>query len=242
MAEKLRLSKVMADRKIASRREADEWIQKGWVKVDGVVHDNPAERVEPLCHIELSPEARKESGDKVTVIINKPIGYVSAQAEDGYEPAIVLVTSQNRWREENKVLRPSHLKGLAPAGRLDIDSQGLLLLTQDGRVAKHIIGENSEIEKEYIVRVSGHLSEVNLKRLNFGLELDGEALKPARVEWLNDDQLRFILKEGKKRQIRRMCEMVGLRVNGLKRVRIGNLRLGQLPEGQWRFLKSNEVI
>ena len=119
-------------------------------------------------------------------------------------------------------------------------------MTQDGRVAKTIIGETSEIEKEYIVRVASadgsapKLSEEGLKLLNFGLSLDGKALQPAKVSWLNDDELRFILKEGKKRQIRRMCEAVGLKVLRLKRVRVGRVVLGRLPVGKWRYLKPDE--
>ena len=134
------------------------------------------------------------------------------------------------------------LKKLAPAGRLDIDSQGLLVLTQDGRIAKQMVGENSRIEKEYLVRVEGALSPAKLALLNHGLSLDGQALKPAQVNWLNRDQLRFILNEGKKRQIRRMCELVGLKVTGLKRVRIGKVKLGNLPEGQWRYLEEGETF
>ena len=129
---------------------------------------------------------------------------------------------------------------MAPAGRLDIDSQGLLVLTQDGRIARQLIGEDSPIDKEYLVRVTGSLDERGLALLQHGLTLDGDALRPAKVSWLNQDQLRFVLQEGKKRQIRRMCEMVGLRVVGLKRVRMGNVVLGDLPEGQWRYLKPGE--
>jgi len=135
---------------------------------------------------------------------------------------------------------PEHRMGLAPAGRLDIDSTGLLVLTQDGRIAKQLIGADSEIEKEYLVRVQGKLAEKDLDLLNHGLSLDGEALKPAQVAWLNQEQLRFVLKEGKKRQIRRMCELVGLKVLGLKRVRIGRVLLGELPCGQWRYLRDDE--
>ena len=134
-----------------------------------------------------------------------------------------------------------------PAGRLDIDSVGLLVLTQDGRVAKRIIDEKSTVDKEYIVRVANadgtvppQLSDRNLKLLNFGLALDGEKLLPAKVEWLNDDELRFVLQEGKKRQIRRMCEAVGLKVVRLKRVRVGGVVLGRLPVGCWRYLADDE--
>jgi 23S rRNA pseudouridine2604 synthase len=171
---------------------------------------------------------------------------VSGQAEDGYEPAVSLITPANQWREDHSGIpfQRSHLRSLAPAGRLDIDSVGLLVLTQDGRIARQLIGEDSEIEKEYLVRVESTtgqpLADDGLALLNHGLELDGEPLKPALVEWANPDQLRFVLREGKKRQIRRMCEAVGLKVLGLKRVRIGAVRLGALPPGQWRYLRGDE--
>jgi len=118
----------------------------------------------------------------------------------------------------------------------------LLVLTQDGRVARRLIGEHSTIEKEYLVRVEGRLTANGLALLNHGLSLDDKKLKPAHVEWLNDDQLRFVLIEGRKRQIRRMCELVGLRAVGLKRVRIGQVKLGDLPLGQWRFLRADETF
>jgi len=118
------------------------------------------------------------------------------------------------------------------------------VLTQDGRVAKQLIGENTNVDKEYLVRVEytkpGRLPDSDLQRLNHGLWMDGKPLLPAKVRWQNDDQLSFTLREGKKRQIRRMCEMVGLRVVGLKRVRIGRVKLGNLPEGQWRYLSPDE--
>jgi 23S rRNA pseudouridine2604 synthase len=179
--------------------------------------------------------------------VNKPIGYVSGQPEPGYEPAIRLVNDRNQFGLQKRTLQRGDLQGIAVIGRLDIDSQGLLIFSQDGRLAKKIIGENSEIEKEYIVRVQyrgpePRLPADKLKLLNFGLSIDGEKLKPAVVEWINDDQLRFILKEGKKRQIRKMCELVDLEVRGLKRVRVGKLMLGDLPEGRWRFLDEGEEI
>jgi len=155
---------------------------------------------------------------------------------------VVLIKGDTHWPGDTSGMHftPAQLKGLAPAGRLDIDSQGLLVLTQDGRVAKQLIGENSEVDKEYLVRVSGKLVGNGLNMLNYGLSLDGQKLKPAKVTWQNEDQLRFVLREGKKRQIRRMCELVGLKVSGLKRVRIGKIKLGELPVGQWRYLRSNE--
>ena len=238
----LRLSKLMAQRGICSRREADVFIEQGLVSVDGAVVNQLGTKVSPNAEITLAPAARKQQSNLATIILHKPIGYVSAQPEDNYQPAIKLITRANQWGESRMRLQPAHMKGLAVAGRLDIDSQGLLLFTQDGRIAKKIIGDNGKVEKEYIVRVEGLLPDNRLQLLRHGLELDGKPLKPARVEWINEDQLRFVLTEGKKRQIRRMCEMVGLRIAGLKRVRIGKIRLGKLPEGKWRFLEPDESI
>jgi len=244
----LRLSKRMSELGLCSRREADEWIAKGWVRVDGEIVAELGARVLPTQQVTIDKKARTQQAQRVTVLLNKPIGYVSGQAEDGYEPAYVLVTPERRWKDDptDFAYQREHLRHLAPAGRLDIDSVGLLVLTQDGRVAKQLIGEDSRIEKEYLVRVAPQdgqkLSSEGLRLLNHGLELDGEALKPARVEWVNDDQLRFVLTEGKKRQIRRMCEAVGLKVTGLKRVRIGRVMLGDLPAGQWRYLDADEAF
>jgi 23S rRNA pseudouridine2604 synthase len=239
-----RLSKRMGELGLCSRREADEWIVKGWVKVDGKVVDTLGVRVSPQARIEVDRAATAQQSELVTILLHKPVGYVSGQAEDGYEPAVVLIRPENRWAEDPSPLsfQPAHLRGLAPAGRLDIDSTGLLVFTQDGRVAKHLIGQDSSVEKEYLVRVEGTLADDGLRRLRHGLMLDGMPLKPAQVAWQNDDQLRFLLREGRKRQIRRMCELVGLVVTGLKRVRSGNVPLGRLPVGQWRYLRRDETF
>jgi 23S rRNA pseudouridine2604 synthase len=275
----LRLNKRMAELGMASRREADEWIGKGWVKVDGVVAIMGMQ-VLPNVKIEITKQAQSQQANQVTILINKPLGLVSGQAEDGHEPAITLVQPQNRWTDDNArfFFHPSQLKSLVPAGRLDIDSTGLLILTQDGRVARQLIGEDSEMEKEYLVRVvytgtentaaansaaatyGGKVTQLSriddddpvstdvqsvfpadkLRLLRHGLSLDNQPLKCAKVEWQNPEQLRFVLTEGKKRQIRRMCELVGLKVVGLKRVRVGHVMLGNLPVGQWRYLQPHE--
>ena len=246
MSEPIRLSKRMSELGLSSRREADEWIAKGWVRVDGKVISELGSKVLPEQKITIEKQARVEQARRVTVLINKPMGYVSGQAEDGYKPAVVLVRPENRWDQDRLPIQFSggQLKSLVPAGRLDIDSVGLLVLTQDGRIAKQLIGEDTHIDKEYLVRVkyskTGSLPDHDLQRLNHGLTLDGKALLPAIVRWQNDDQLSFILREGKKRQIRRMCELVGLKVLGLKRVRIGQVKLGDLPVGQWRYLSDSE--
>ncbi|HVE11212.1 MAG TPA: pseudouridine synthase [Paraburkholderia sp.] len=249
----LRLSKLMSELGLCSRREADEWIEKGWVLVDGERIDTLGTKVRPDARIDIDPAAEAAQARSVTILLHKPVGFVSGQAEDGYEPAITLITPANHWEGDRSEIRfaPSHLRQLAPAGRLDIDSTGLLVLTQDGRVAKQLIGGHSEVDKEYLVRVAYGDVETNvdaqfplesLAQLRHGLELDGVPLKTAMVSWQNGEQLRFVLREGKKRQIRRMCELVGLRVVGLKRVRMGKVALGALPQGQWRYLSVDETF
>jgi len=232
----------MAQRGLCSRREADAFIERGWVRVDGVVVSELGSKAFPGQTITLEKQARQRQMSRVTILMNKPVGYVSGQPEQGYRAAVSLINASSQFHAAKSPLRfePGHLRGLAPAGRLDIDSQGLLVLTQDGRIARQLIDDDSEIEKEYLVRVQGRIAAHGLALLNHGLVLDGKPLKPARVTWQNEDQLRFILQEGKKRQIRRMCEQVGLKVVGLKRVRIGSIVLGDLPVGQWRYLKERE--
>ena len=245
-----RLNKRMAELGLCSRREADAWIEQGWVKVNGQVAEMGLQ-VLPTDRIDVDKAAQGFQEQRVTILLHKPVGYVSGQAEDGHTPAVALINPRTHWRDDPSRQRfsPPQLRGLAPAGRLDIDSVGLLVLTQDGRVARQLIGEDSTVDKEYLVRVQygsvatdvqAAFPRDQLARLCHGLSLDGQPLKPAKVEWQNPEQLRFVLTEGKKRQIRRMCELVGLKVVGLKRIRIGRVTLGNLPVGQWRYLLPHE--
>ncbi|AVP56225.1 pseudouridine synthase [Pulveribacter suum] len=245
-----RLNKRMAELGLCSRREADEWIARGWVRVDGRAAEM-GQQVGPLARIEVDRAAQGQQEQQVTIVMHKPMGYVSGQAEDGHTPAAALIGPRTHWAGDASRTRfsPAQLRGLAPCGRLDIDSVGLLVLTQDGRVARQLIGEDSTVDKEYLVRVQygdrgqdvrDAFPQDKLALLRHGLSLDGQRLQPAQVEWQNPEQLRFVLIEGKKRQIRRMCEQVGLKVVGLKRIRIGRVQLGQLPVGQWRYLGPGE--
>lgn len=246
----VRLNKRLADLGLCSRREADAWIERGWVRVNGQVA-SMGMKVMPADRVDVARDARAAQARHVTILLHKPIGCVSGQAEDGYQPAAALIAARSRWRGDHAPTRfaPAQLRGLAPAGRLDIDSTGLLVLTQDGRVARRLIGADSDIDKEYLVRVTygaiatdvqAAFPPAQLARLRHGLSLDGTPLQPAQVDWQNPEQLRFVLREGRKRQIRRMCEQVGLTVTALKRVRIGRVRLGELPVGQWRYLGPDE--
>ena len=188
----LRLNKRMAELGLASRREADEWIGKGWVKVNGRVAEMGMQ-VAPDVRIEIDKLAKGQQANLVTVLINKPLGLVSGQAEDGHEPAITLVQPQNRWAEDNArfFFHGSQLKSLVPAGRLDIDSTGLLVLTQDGRVARQLIGEDSVMEKEYLVRVvytgAENAAAANSAAATYGGRPVGSGGKITQLSRIDDD-------------------------------------------------------
>ena len=240
--ESIRLARLMSQRGLCSRREADIWIERGLVRVNGEIISTLGTKVNPNCSISLEKEALDQQHQLVTILLNKPIGYVSAQSEGRYPNASTLITDANLYHPNRSYIRyqPRHKKNLAPAGRLDIDSSGLLVLTQDGRVAQRLISPNSDIEKEYLVRVEGSLEDFVIQRLSYGLELDAHKLKPVKVTRLKPNLIKMVLIEGRKRQIRKMCELVNLKVVGLKRVRIGKVRLGGLPLGKWRYLNRNE--
>lgn len=236
MTETLRLSKLLAQRGICSRREADRYIEAGLVEVDGECISVLGTKVPEDAAVRLLPKAQRAQNAKVTIILNKPLGYVSIPEERGY-PVVTELLCEDRLHPDQKArFSPDHLKGLGIAGRLDVDSKGLMILSQDGTVIRQIIGPDSRMEKEYLVRTREHPSQAQLHKLRHGLFLDGEALRPAKVEVLGPELIRFILTQGKKRQIRRMCELVELKVQKLKRVRVGKYRLGTLPEGCWAYI------
>ena len=239
----IRLSKVMADRGLCSRREADQLIRQGLVEVDGKVVSILGTRIDPSVQITLAPQALQARQRLVTVLLNKPPGYVSTQPEKGYRDARSLICAANRHCQPRSIERRSpHRAAIHVAGRLDIDSSGLLVLTEDGVIARQLIHPEHPISKEYVVRVRGKIVESALDTLREGLELDGKKLRKADVVQNKSDQLRFVLTEGRNRQIRRMCELVGLEVVSLTRTRIGNILLGRLPRGKWRLMKHGEAF
>lgn len=239
----IRLSKIMANRGICSRREADEMIRHGLVIVDDEIISKVGTKIRIDAKIVLAPEAISTRAKLATILINKPPGYVSTQPERSYVDIRTLLTPKNQYdanqNDKNKTIDG---KSLHTAGRLDIDSSGLLVLTQDGAIVRKLIHPTHPISKEYIVRVNGQITKSALQLLERGLSLDEKALRPAEVSQINSDQLRFTLREGRKRQIRRMCELVDLNVKSLVRVKIGKLYLGDLPRGQWRFMRTDEYF
>jgi 23S rRNA pseudouridine2604 synthase len=234
-AEAQRVNKWLAAEGVCSRREAEALIAKGLVLIDGERVDDPGRKIAPGQTIEVG-EARARP--QLSVMINKPVGIVSAQPEGDQIPAARMLTRMNLVGKPMNM--PTKRTRLAPLGRLDQDSRGLLLLSEDGVLAKAVIGPESKLDKEYLVRVEGRITDRKLALLRHGLQLDGRQLKPAKVTEVEPQLLRFVLLEGRNRQIRRMCELVELDVTDLLRARIGPLALGDLPEGKWRPLAPKE--
>lgn len=239
MKDELRLSKLMGQRGLCSRREADKLIEEGLVKVDGKIVAELGFKVSPECSIEILEEGRETLDDKVTIALHKPRDYVSSQPEDDYVSALELIREHNYFGNDYTHIER---KGLAPLGRLDIDSTGLILYSQNGVLAKKIIGENSSVEKEYEVNVLGGITEEVLEKLRFGLTLDGVKLKRAKITKITSTKMVFILNQGRKRQIRRMCELVGLKTRRIHRIRVGKLKIGALPEGQWMLVRPEDIV
>ena len=237
-SEPQRVNRWLAQSGVCSRREAEGLIARGLVFIDGQRVDDPGRKIEFGQTLVLNDSAQAMLDNVLSVVIHKPVGIVSSQPEPGQIPAVRLLTREALVGHSDIIPTLDHR--LAPLGRLDMDSRGLLLLSEDGVLAKAVIGPASTLDKEYLVRVAGPVTPKALGLLRHGLMLDGRILKPARITVIADQQLRFVLTEGRNRQIRRMCDMVGLTVTDLMRVRIGPLLLNDLPEGQWRMLTAQE--
>ena len=212
-------------------------IAQGRISIDGETVTDPGRKIAQGQTLTLEDGA--ESVERFSIMIHKPVGVVSAQPDPGQVPAVRLITPTSQWGGLPTPI-PDMDGGIAPLGRLDMDSRGLLLLSQDGVLAKAVIGPQSLLDKEYEVSVTGRIDQGRLGLLRHGLELDGRRLKPAKVRRTGEQTFNIILTEGRNRQIRRMCDLVGLRVTDLFRIRIGPLHLGDLPEGRWRLLTLAE--
>jgi 23S rRNA pseudouridine2604 synthase len=233
-----RVNRWLAQSGVCSRREAEALILQGLVSIDGETVTDAGRKIAPGQTLVLSEAGEALVSSGFTIMLHKPKGVVSAQPEAGQVPAIRLLTRTALYGESPTI--PDRDTTLAPVGRLDKDSRGLLLLSDDGVVAKAVIGPASTLEKEYRVAVIGDLTERKIALLRHGLELDDRKLKPAEVELISEGRLSITLTEGRNRQIRRMCELVELKVVDLFRVRVGPLTLGDMPEGKWRPLTPAE--
>ena len=235
--EPVRINKWLGQTGVCSRREAEALIAAGMVTIDGESVTDAGRKIEPGQTLTLNDRGEAALASGVTILIHKPLGYVSGQPEPDKIPAVRLLTAENLIGEGTP---PAEDASLPPIGRLDEDSRGLLMLSSDGVVAKAVIGPQSKLDKEYLVRIEGDVTEKKLALLRRGLMLDGRILKYARVSRMEQNRLRFILTEGRNRQIRRMCEMVDLEVTDLLRIRVGPVHLNNLPEGRWRMITNEE--
>ena len=236
--EPVRVNKWLAQSGVCSRREAEGLIAEGRVTIDGAVVEDVGRKILPGQTLTLDEAGKEALAAKLTVLIHKPVGIVSSQPEGDQVPAVRLLRRANLHVEAEVYPNSDHK--LAPLGRLDLDSRGLLILSEDGVLAKAVIGPDSELDKEYFVQVEGEITDEKIDLLRHGLELDGRELRPAIVEEVMPGRLRFVLVEGRNRQIRRMCELVELEVVDLVRERIGPIQLGDLPEGMWRPMTPEE--
>jgi 23S rRNA pseudouridine2604 synthase len=237
-AEPQRVNRWLAQNGVCSRREAEDLIARGLVSIDGERVEDVGRKISSGQTLTLADAAESELQSSLCIMLHKPVGIVSAQPEGDQIPAVRLLTREALVGESPSI--PDAQTSLAPLGRLDMDSRGLLILSDDGVLAKAIIGPDSDLDKEYLVDVAGEITEKKLTTLRYGLQLDRRQLRRAEVVQLGDQKLKFVLKEGRNRQIRRMCQLVGLHVVDLLRVRIGPVRLGFLPEGRWRVLTPEE--
>jgi 23S rRNA pseudouridine2604 synthase len=234
MTEPLRLSKRLIELTGCSRREAELYIQGGWVTVNGVVVEEPQHKVSDETVV-LLPGAQAEALEPITLLLHVPDGYSAERASDNLQASA-------QWPEDQSGIRPlkGHLERLTPCLPLQAGAAGLQVLTQDWRIERKLKEDQAKLEQEYVVEVQGTLTPAQLKRLNHGLVFNRVALAPCKVSWQNETRLRFALKNPLPGQLVFMCNSVDLKVLGLKRIRIGGVSLGKVPAAQWRYLAGKE--
>ena len=234
MTDSIRLAKRLAELISCSRGEAEQYIEGGWVTVDGVVVEEPGFRVAQQT-VELLAGATLDPVAPVTILLHCPAG-------ESVEAATQLIAPDHQIENDRSGIRflKRHLNGLNLTEPLEPHASGLLVFTQDWRIARKLIDDRAKIEQEYIVEVSGVLIPDGLALLNHGLMFNRKPLPPIKVSWQNESRLRFALKAPQRGQIAHMCEQVGLKVEAIKRIRIGRVPMAGLPQGQWRYLLGYE--
>ncbi len=222
----VRLQKFLSSAGVCSRRQGEEYIKKGYVKVNGEVVIELGTKVDPTRdRIEIDRELIKEAQNRVYIVLNKPKGYVTSCKQPEDKIVLDLIDIPER---------------IFPVGRLDKASTGLLILTNDGLLHHRISHPSHDHEKEYEVVLAKPIPNGALKKMEKGLPMMGTKTRSAKIEKISPTRFRIVLKEGKNKQIRRMVRKVGNLVLGLKRIRISNIKLGTLGEGQWRYLTEKE--
>lgn len=234
MGEIVRLQKYMAMCGAASRRGAEELIKQGKVKVNGKIIREMGTKVEiGADKVELSGELLKYADKKYYIMLNKPIGYVSTVHDQFERPTVIDLINEDISAR------------IFPVGRLDYDTEGLLLLTNDGDFTYHVTHPKFHVDKTYIAVLKGGITIKGLTQLRKGVDIGGFVTSPADVEILDAEDgktmLKIVIHEGKNRQVRKMLDAVGARLEHLKRVKIGTVEIGNLPLGRWRYLTSHEI-
>lgn len=234
MTEPMRLAKRVAALAQCSRREAEMYIEGGWVSVDGVVVEEPQFKVETQ-HIVIDPTARLEPAEPATLVLHKPAGLTIEQARS-------LITMENHADDDASGVRPlkRHFARLEALLALPDSASGLTVFTQDWRVKRRLQEDFDRIEQEVVVEVAGTLAPNGLALLNHGLSFDNYALPPIKVSWQNEHHLRFALKRIAPDRVERMCNAVGLKVLAIKRIRLGRIPMSRLAPGQWRYLAATD--
>jgi 23S rRNA pseudouridine2604 synthase len=235
MSEPVRLAKRVAAMVPCSRREAEQYIEGGWVRVDGQVVEEPQHRVADEQRVELDSGAKAANLEPVTLLLHKPAGMSDNEA-------LQLLSPATRAADDDSGVRPvkRHFSHLTALLELPAQASGLMVFSQDGRIVRKLTEDALSIEQELIAQVTGSIAEGGLARLAHGLVYEGRALPPIKVSWQNETRLRFALKGMPPWLVEWMCEQVGLRLTGLKRIRIGRLPMAGLPEGRWRYLRAGE--
>ena len=238
MTEPVRLTKRIAELRTCSRREAEQLIAGGWVRVNGVVVEEPQARVADE-RIEIDPNADISLAEPVTLLLHKPPGYHAIQ---GDQPAAPLLVAANRWTEDESGISPlkKHFTQLTACVPLELDASGLVVFTQDWHVSRKLTEDAAMIEHEVIVEVTGDMIPHALKRMNQGIPYNGRTPTAIKVSWQNETRLRVALKGAQVGEIAHLCEAVGLEVVSMKRIRLGGVSLGKVPPGQWRYLRMDE--
>ena len=235
MSEPVRLAKRVAALLPCSRREAELYIEGGWVRVDGQRVEEPQHRVTEQQRVELDPDATLAALAPVTLLLHQPAGLSVEQAQRLLVPGARAPDDRSGIRTVKR-----HFAQLAPLMALPLPASGLAVFSQDRRIVRKLTEDATSIEQELIVQVSGQARDDGVALLGHGLAFEGRPLPPVKVSWQNENRLRFALKGIAPALVPWMCEQVGLRVVALKRIRIGRLPMAGLALGQWRYLQPGE--
>lgn len=237
--EKVRLAKRLAEQENCSRREAELHIEAGHVQVDGKVVSVPETRVSPEQEVTLRSGAKPEALPPVTILMNKPSGYTQGMAYGRVRSAHSLLSESSKADIDTPMpllVLPQHFKHLESFLTIPLPASGLIVYTQDKRIARKLSEDGMWLEQEIIVGVEGQMDEDGMERMRAGLPMGKRHLPPCRVSWQNEGYLRFALKGIAPEEIDAMCTEVGLTVTSMRRLRIGRVSLTKVPEGQWRYL------